>query len=142
MSRLTRHCWELLGSLWAARNDRLHSAQQVQEHSTLVARIRALYSLPRSSFPRAVARRFIPIQDLLQRPLASLQAWLAAYDAYYSMYTGRPPGSLQESRRRHADLDPQFDPDLHRRQREARHARAVAKVRHYWLHLASRLGPS
>ena len=138
LSRIMRSLWDLVHSLWMDRNECLHSGLQLVEHTALAARIRRLYALPRSSFPC----RFIPLQELLSRPLSSLQAWLEAYDTYYSMYTGRPPGAQRDSRRRHSDLDPQFDPELQRRQREARHARAMASVRHYRLHLASRLGQS
>ena len=54
MSKVLRSIWDLIHSLWT--NRKLHSEQKILEHSAVASRIRRLYALPRSSFPRAVAR--------------------------------------------------------------------------------------
>jgi len=102
MSCVIQSLWDLLFNLWVDRNNKLHSIPTSRSCNI------PLVGHTRSSFPRAVACRFIPLRELLIRPLSSLQAWLAAYDTYYSMYTGRSPGTLRDTRRRYSNLDSQL----------------------------------
>ena len=79
--------WDVAYSLWDHRNTVLHSKENQCHQLAVVAEIRKIYRLPRNHFPPKMRRRFIPIGQLLRQSVPYQEAWLAAFDTYYTAAT-------------------------------------------------------
>ena len=105
-SRLIRKIWEIAWHLWIQRNDFLHRQNNTRTQLSLVRQIRAIYHLPRSDLNTACLRLFIPLPDLLTRPIPALQAWLVAYRTYSQVPAASLQRMLSRQRRRLRSIGP------------------------------------